>query len=146
MTVRLISSPFNPWQEVAKYQQAYLGQAGQFGATACFVGTMRDFNEGEGVQVMELEHYPAMTEHYLGKLTEEARRRWPIFDSLIVHRYGCLLPNEPIVLVAVWSAHRASAFQACYYLLEELKAKAPFWKKETLATGGTRWVKKNTPS
>ncbi|QBQ53347.1 molybdenum cofactor biosynthesis protein MoaE [Nitrosococcus wardiae] len=145
MTIHIINAPFEPWQEVANYQQAYLGQMGRFGATACFVGTMRDFNEGENVQAMELEHYPDMTEKYLGKLTEEARRQWPILDSLIIHRYGHLQPNEPIVLVAVWSAHRAAAFKACYYLVEELKASAPFWKKETLATG-TRWVESNTSS
>ncbi|ADE13704.1 molybdopterin biosynthesis MoaE protein [Nitrosococcus halophilus Nc 4] len=145
MTVHIINAPFDPWQEVANYQQAYLKRAGRFGATACFIGTMRDFNEGENVQAMELEHYPGMTEKYLGKLTEEARRQWPILDSLIIHRYGHLQPNEPIVLVVVWSAHRAAAFKACYYLVEELKANAPFWKKETLATG-TRWVESNTSS
>lgn len=143
MTIHIINVPFDPWQEVANYQQAYLGQAGRFGATACFIGTMRDFNEGENVQAMELEHYPGMTEKYLGKLTEEAKRRWSILDSLIIHRYGRLQPSEPIVLVAVWSAHREAAFKACYCLVEELKASAPFWKKEILATG-TRWVENNT--
>jgi molybdopterin synthase catalytic subunit len=139
MTVRVTPAPFDPWQEIAAYQQNHLGQAGRFGATTAFVGTMRDFNEGEAIRGMELEHYPGMTEKYLHRIAAEAKRRWSIFDCLIIHRYGSLRPNEPIMLVAVWSAHRAAAFKACRYLVEELKAGAPFWKKEALATG-TRWV------
>ncbi len=147
MTIRITPFPFNPWQEVAGYQQSYLGleQAGQFGATASFVGTMRDFNEGVEIQAMELEYYPGMTEKYLRIITEEAKCRWPILNCLVIHRYGYLRPNEPIVLVAVWSAHRAAALEACHYLVEEMKARAPFWKKEILASS-TRWVERNTAS
>lgn len=118
--------------------------AGQYGATAVFVGTMRDFNEGDDVKGMELEHYPGMTENYLKTLSQEASKRWSIIDSLIIHRVGELQPNDPIVLVAVWSAHRKDAFEASRYLMEELKSRAPFWKKEFLADGH-RWVEQNTP-
>jgi molybdopterin synthase catalytic subunit len=93
---------------------------------------------------MVLEHYPGMTESYLEKISREAGRRWALMDSLIVHRVGELLPGEPIVLVAVWSAHRKAAFEASRYLMEELKSKAPFWKKEQLEQGN-RWVERNTP-
>jgi molybdopterin synthase catalytic subunit len=105
---------------------------------------MRDFNQDTSVQGMLLEHYPGMTENYLEKISREAVRRWDLMDSLIVHRVGELLPGEPIVLVAVWSAHRKAAFEASRYLMEELKSKAPFWKKEQLQEG-TRWVESNTP-
>jgi molybdopterin synthase catalytic subunit len=84
-----------------------------------------------------------MTEKYLQKISEEAASKWDILDSLIVHRVGEMLPNDPIVLVAVWSAHRAAAFDASRYLMEELKSRAPFWKKESL-TDKSRWVDKNT--
>jgi molybdopterin synthase catalytic subunit len=99
----------------------------------------------DSVTGMFLEHYPGMTETYLEKLQAEARQRWAILDSLIVHRVGELRPGDPIVLVAVWAAHRAPAFDACRYLIEELKHRAPFWKRETLADGGSRWVEWNTP-
>ena len=85
-----------------------------------------------------------MTEKYLNKISEEAAKKWDIIDSLIVHRVGEMLPNDPIVLVAVWSAHRAAAFDASRYLMEELKSRAPFWKKESLSAEKNRWVDKNT--
>ncbi|MGB5727905.1 MAG: molybdenum cofactor biosynthesis protein MoaE, partial [Thiogranum sp.] len=91
-----------------------------------------------------LEHYPGMTESYLEKISRDAVQRWDLMDSLIVHRVGELLPGEPIVLVAVWSMHRKAAFEASRYLMEELKSKAPFWKKEQLREGA-RWVERNTP-
>ena len=136
---------FDPWAEIAAHQAASPGLAGRHGATACFVGTMRDFNQGEAVQAMTLEHYPGMTEKYLHALAEQAARRWDVLDALIVHRVGRILPNEPIVVVAVWAAHRAAAFEACRYLMEALKSRAPFWKKETLDRG-EHWVEYNTPS
>ena len=109
-----------------------------------FVGSMRDFNEGGSVSGMFLEHYPGMTESYLEKISQQAVQRWDLNDSLIIHRVGELCPGEPIVLVAVWSAHRKEAFEASRWLMEELKSKAPFWKKERLEEGG-RWVEHNTP-
>ncbi len=141
--VEIRSTPFDPWQEISRYQRDVLDAAGKYGATAVFVGTMRDFNEGDAVQGMLLEHYPGMTERYLEKISREAATRWDILDSLILHRVGELHPDDPIVLVAVWSAHRAAAFDASRYLMEELKSRAPFWKKETLP-GGSRWVEKNS--
>ena len=104
---------------------------------------MRDFNEGDEVRGMFLEHYPGMTERYLEKIAQQAGERWSLSDCLIVHRVGNLLPGDPIVLVAAWSAHRNAAFEASRWLMEELKSKAPFWKKEQLAEG-SRWVAKNT--
>lgn len=144
MAVVVRSSAFDPQQELQRYQAETLG-AGKFGATLSFVGTMRDFNEGDTVHSMTLEHYPGMTEKHLVDLCDEARRRWDIVDALIVHRVGEIHPNEPIVLVAVWSEHRAAAFDAGRYLIEELKSRAPFWKNEQL-TQGTRWVEHNTPA
>lgn len=138
------TQPFDPWRVLADYQAASGVATGSFGATAVFVGTMRDFNEGESVQSMVLEYYPGMTESYLEKISEEARVRWELCDSLIVHRAGEVQPGDPIVLVAVWSAHRNAAFEASRWLMEELKSKAPFWKKEQLADA-SRWVDKNTP-
>ncbi|MCK5385886.1 MAG: molybdenum cofactor biosynthesis protein MoaE [Gammaproteobacteria bacterium] len=142
MLIEIKESAFEPYQRLLDYQ-AEAGFSGKFGATAVFVGSMREFNQGGDVEAMLLEHYPGMTEKYLQKISEEAATKWDILDSLIVHRVGEMLPNDPIVLVAVWSAHRAAAFDASRYLMEELKSRAPFWKKESLAEQ-TRWVEKNT--
>ncbi|WJW75243.1 molybdenum cofactor biosynthesis protein MoaE [Thiohalobacter sp. IOR34] len=143
MRVEIRETAFDPWRELEAYQLRAL-PAGRYGATAVFVGTMRDFNEGQGVRGMTLEHYPGMTERYLERISGEAGERWALLDSLIVHRVGPLEPNDPIVLVAVWSAHRKDAFEACRWLMEELKSRAPFWKKEEQSDGGSRWVEKNT--
>ena len=144
MNVVITDQPFDPWQQVQTRQiDGLKGDAGDFGATAVFVGTMRDFNEGDAVQGMFLEHYPGMTERYLEKISAEAATRWDLVDTLIVHRVGDLQPADPIVLVAVWSAHRKEAFEACRWLMEELKSTAPFWKKEQLKDG-SRWVEHNT--
>ena len=143
MASQIRAEAFNPWQEVQSYQSEHI-EAGKYGATACFIGTMRDFNEGDDVKIMTLEHYPGMTENYLDKICDEAKARWDIIDCLIIHRVGEISPNDPIVLTVVWSAHRAAALEACRYLMEELKSRAPFWKKESLAKG-ERWVEKNSP-
>ena len=141
MTIRVQSEAFDPWQVLAAYQASRAGVLDrQAGATAVFVGSMRDFNQGQTVAAMTLEHYPGMTEGYLEKISAEARARWEILDSLVLHRYGPLAPSDPIVLVAVWSAHRDQAFAACRYLIDELKTRAPFWKQENTA-GGRHWVK-----
>ncbi|MCK4864536.1 MAG: molybdenum cofactor biosynthesis protein MoaE [Gammaproteobacteria bacterium] len=142
MLIEIKDSSFEPYQRLLEYQ-AEAGFSGKYGATAVFVGSMREFNQGDDVSAMSLEHYPGMTEKYLQKISEEAADKWDILDSLIVHRVGEMLPNDPIVLVAVWSAHRAEAFDASRYLMEELKLRAPFWKKESLVEQ-TRWVEKNT--
>ena len=144
MHVEIRSQAFDPWRECADYQRAHLPVGGQ-GAASVFVGTMRDFNEGDAVVGMTLEHYPGMTERELERLLAQAGERWDLVDGLILHRVGELRPDEPIVLVAVWSAHRKDAFEACRWLMEELKSNVPFWKKERLADGTERWVERNTP-
>ena len=144
MNVRVADQPFDPWAEVQCRQHTHAVDSGNVGATAVFVGTMRDFNEGDAVQGMFLEHYPGMTERYLEKISADAAARWDLLDTLIVHRVGELHPTDPIVLVAVWSAHRKDAFEASRWLMEELKSRAPFWKKEQLKDG-SRWVEHNTP-
>lgn len=144
MAIQLREMDFDPCAELARYQDNAVGQRGKYGAVISFVGTMRDFNDDRAVQAMTLEHYPGMTEKHLREISAEAARRWDILDSLIIHRVGEVRPNDPIVLVAVWSAHRAPAFEACRYLIEELKTRAPFWKKERLHETA-RWVEHNTP-
>lgn len=142
MHVEVLAHAFDPWQRLQEYQAREL-PAGSYGATGVFVGTMRDFNAGDSIQGMALEHYPGMTEKYLQDISVAAAGRWALLDSLILHRVGELAPNDPIVLVAVWSEHRKDAFEACRWLMEELKSRAPFWKKERL-NEGERWVEKNT--
>jgi molybdopterin synthase catalytic subunit len=143
--IKLCGENFDPWQAIQDYQNNQPELAGKFGATSIFIGTMRDFNDGSDVQAMVLEHYPAMTQKHLQTIADEAMQRWDILHTLIIHRYGAIQPSDPIVLLAVWSAHRHDAFEACRYLIEELKTRAPFWKQET-TDDGTRWVEHNTPS
>jgi len=138
MPAILLDRSFNPWGEIQQYQKQHL-QPGHYGATASFVGSMRDFNINESVSHMTLEHYPAMTQHFLNKLCQRCNAQYSLDDCLIVHRFGDIHPGEPIVLTAAWSAHRAQAFDACRFLMEELKAHAPFWKKEVTGAG-ERWV------
>lgn len=144
MRIELRDLPFEPLAALAEYE-SHLGAnfAGRYGATAIFIGTMRDFNEGDQVQGMLLEHYPGMTERQLQGIVDAAFRDWPLLDALVIHRVGRLQPNDPIVLVAVWSAHRAAAFAACRYIMEALKSTAPFWKREDTTTG-PRWVSSHT--
>jgi molybdopterin synthase catalytic subunit len=114
------------------------GDAG-VGAVAAFIGTVRDRNDGLGVQSMELEHYPGMTEKAIEAMVDEAFARFDIRAARVVHRVGLLQPQDQIVLVAVSSAHRGQAFQACEFLMDYLKTQAPFWKKEHTPQGA-RWV------
>ncbi|MBU6259959.1 MAG: molybdopterin synthase catalytic subunit MoaE [Burkholderiales bacterium] len=114
------------------------GDAG-VGAIATFVGTVRDRNDGSAVTALELEHYPGMTEAAIEAMIDEAMRRFDIRAARVVHRVGPLAVGDRIVLVAVTSAHRAVAFQACEFLMDYLKTQAPFWKKETTPEG-SRWV------
>jgi molybdopterin synthase catalytic subunit len=109
------------------------------GAIVSFVGTVRDRSDGQGVQLMELEHYPGMTEKSIEAMMAEAQRRFDIRAARVVHRVGALKPQDQIVLVAVTSAHRGQAFQACEFLMDYLKTQAPFWKKEH-TPDGARWV------
>ncbi len=143
MAIKISATEFDPWQEIQIYQNSAL-RAGQFGATNAFIGTMRDFNDGAEVKGMTLEYYPGMTEKQLEKIVGEAQQQWAVLDALVIHRVGAVLPNEPIVLVAVWTAHRGDAFDACRYIMEALKSKAPFWKKELLVSEDERWLAANT--
>jgi molybdopterin synthase catalytic subunit len=109
------------------------------GAVVNFVGTVRDMNDGSQVKGMTLEHYPGMTEKALEDIIAQARSRWDIYKTLVIHRVGPLLPKDQIVLVAVTSAHRGEAFTACEFIMDYLKTAAPFWKKEDTPEGA-RWV------
>jgi molybdopterin synthase catalytic subunit len=109
------------------------------GAVCCFTGLMRDSNDGRGVQAMELEHYPGMTEKSIATIIDEAATRWPLIAATVVHRVGTLLPSDQIVLVATASTHRQAAFAACEFIMDFLKTRAPFWKKER-TVDGERWV------
>jgi molybdopterin synthase catalytic subunit len=146
MKIEIREKPFNAWQELHGYQETFNELQGKYGATAVFVGTMRDMNESTAVKAMFLEHYPEMTFRYLDKIARRASTQWNILDALVLHRVGNIHPEDTIVLIAVWSKHRDDAFQACRYILEELKHRAPFWKKETLGDNTTRWVTSNSPS
>lgn len=144
MSVQLFAEPFDPWQALAQHQNRLGATQAKAGATAVFVGTMRDFNEDDDVIAMTLEHYPGMTERVLGDLVTQAEQKFQLVSALVAHRVGELRPGDPIVLTAAWSAHRNAALEACRFLIEHLKHQAPFWKKETLNDGSTRWVERNT--
>lgn len=139
MAVRVQTEDFDVGAEMAAMR---CGNP-KIGAIASFVGVVRDLNEGADVAEMTLEHYPGMTEKALEKIVAEARARWDIYDALVVHRVGTLKPTDQIVLVLVASGHRGEAFQACEFLMDYLKTRAPFWKKEKTAEGG-RWVDART--
>jgi len=133
--VSIQTADFDLTAEVA----ALRGDDGGVGAIASFVGTVRNRNDGSAVSGMELEHYPGMTERAIEAMIDEAQRRFDIRAVRVVHRVGPLQPGDQIVLVAVTSAHRGQAFQACEFLMDYLKTQAPFWKKETTPEGA-RWV------
>jgi len=133
--IKVQSEPFDVGAELA----ALKASRTDIGGFALFVGSVRDLSGGKDVSSLTLEHYPGMTEAALADIETEARARWALQDVLIIHRYGRLLPGEDIVLVITASAHREAAFQACEFLMDFLKTKAPFWKLEEGAAG-TRWV------
>ena len=109
------------------------------GAVASFVGLVRDANDGHAIRGMTLEHYPGMTEKALEAICAEAHARWDLIDVVVIHRVGSLKPGDRIVLVGVASGHRGEAFEACEFIMDYLKTRAPFWKKED-TPGGSRWV------
>ncbi len=128
-----------PFDLNAEVEALYRGNA-RVGAVSAFLGVTRDVNEGrEGIRAMSLEHYPGMTERALEKIVREAMERWHLVDATVIHRVGLLAPTDPIVLVAVAAAHRQEAFSACEFIMDYLKTRAPFWKKE-LTPEGERWV------
>ena len=135
MTVRVQAADFDVGAELT----ALRGGDARVGALASFLGLVRDLNHGASVTEMTLEHYPGMTEKALEQIVAEARGRWDIYDALVIHRVGPLRPCDQIVLVAVTSAHRGEAFAACEFIMDYLKTRAPFWKREATPDGG-RWV------
>jgi molybdopterin synthase catalytic subunit len=136
MTVRVQAEDFDPGREI----EAVTAGNTAVGGVASFIGLVRDVADGDNVGAMTLEHYPGMTEKMLAEIEAEANRRWPLESSLIVHRYGRLEPGDRIVLVVTASAHRQAALEACHFLIDWLKTKAPFWKLEETAGGEGRWV------
>ena len=139
MSVRVQTEDFDVSQEMLVLRQ----KNPKVGAVASFVGVVRDLNDGDEVSALTLEHYPGMTERSLEEIVSEAKSRWNIYDALIIHRVGTLLPLDQIVLVLVTSAHRGESFKACEYLMDYLKTRAPFWKKEQTSSG-ERWVDART--
>ena len=139
MTVRVQIEDFDAGAEMAAMRRSNP----KIGAIASFVGVVRDMNEGAQVAQMTLEHYPGMTEKALEDIVAQARTRWDLYDVLVVHRVGTLRPTDQIVLVVVASAHRGEAFEACEFLMDYLKTRAPFWKKESTPEG-SRWVEART--
>ena len=135
MPVRVQTADFDAGFEIA----ALRGSDPRVGAVASFIGTVRDVNDAATVASMTLEHYPGMTEKALAAIVAEAHARFDILDALVIHRVGELRPADQIVLVAVTSAHRGDAFDACRFVMDYLKTRAPFWKKEVTAEGA-RWV------
>lgn len=135
MAVRVQKEDFDVSAEIANLREGNP----KVGAVASFVGIVRDLNEGDAVATLTLEHYPGMTEKSLEEIVATARERWDIYDALVVHRVGTLKPLDQIVLVVVTSAHRGESFKACEFLMDYLKTRAPFWKKE-VTPEGTRWV------
>ncbi|MFO8125452.1 molybdenum cofactor biosynthesis protein MoaE [Yoonia sp.] len=133
MTVRVQAARFEAGAELNSFAQGLT----DVGAVVSFTGVVRD-TKGD-LQEMLIEHYPGMTESAITKITDEATARWALADVLVIHRYGPLKPGEPIMIVATASAHRAAAFEAADFLMDYLKSRAPFWKKEVTADGAS-WV------
>lgn len=145
MHIEITDQAIDAWQLIQEYEDRHPELAANHGASVVFAGRMRDFNEADSIVTMELEHYPGMTDTFLNSIAEEAIQQWDILDALIVHRIGQIKPADTIVVVVVWAAHRAHAYEANQFMMEALKSRAPFWKKETLADGQIRWVENNTP-
>ena len=135
MSIRIQEGDFDLSAEIATLRKG----DPRVGAVVSFLGTVRDMNDGSQVKGMTLEHYPGMTEKALQEILDQAKARWDIYQTLVIHRVGPLLPEDQIVLVAVTSAHRGEAFAACEFIMDYLKTAAPFWKKEETPEGA-RWV------
>ena len=134
--IRVQTEDFDPGLELEQLRRE---QPGQAGAIVSFTGLVRDLNDGSHIQQLTLEHYPGMTEKALAAIEQETQSRWSLTGTLIIHRVGPLQPNDRIVFVAAASAHRKEAFRACEHMIDTLKTRAPFWKKET-TPAGDRWV------
>lgn len=145
--IKLLSEAFDPWLLLSEAEQQWIAEGklnrNATGATASFVGRMRDFNEGDAITAMQLDHYPGMTEKQLVSVADNSVQNHDIDQVFIAHRVGIIKPGEAIVLIAVWSAHRKAAFDTSREIMEILKHTAPFWKKE-VTLDGARWVNTNT--
>ncbi|OIQ30143.1 MAG: molybdenum cofactor biosynthesis protein MoaE [Alphaproteobacteria bacterium MedPE-SWcel] len=135
MQVRVQDTPFDFGAEANRFAAG----AGGAGAVVTFTGVVRDAAAG-AMTVMEIEHYPGMTEKALQQIAAQACARWELTDTLVIHRYGRLQPGDQIMMVATAARHRVAAFEAAEYLMDYLKSRAPFWKKEILADGAADWV------
>ncbi|WP_333683453.1 molybdenum cofactor biosynthesis protein MoaE [Pontibaca methylaminivorans] len=133
MRIHVQPGDFDPGAELSAF-----GDHPGVGAVVSFTGIVRDNDTGT-LEAMEIEHYPAMTESAIRRIAEAAQARWALADLLVIHRFGRLAPGARIMMVATASAHRAAAFAAAEYLMDYLKSRAPFWKKEITAQGG-EWV------
>lgn len=133
MRIAVQSAPFDPGAEAAAFTAGVAGA----GAIVTFTGLVRD--DGGRIAAMEIEHYPGMTERAIAAIAEKAASRWPLADVLVIHRHGRLIPGEAIMMVATAAPHRGDAFAAAEYLMDYLKSRAPFWKKE-IGPGGAEWV------
>ncbi|WP_292286787.1 molybdenum cofactor biosynthesis protein MoaE [Marivita sp.] len=135
MRIIVQDAPFDFGQEA----ETFANGRHDMGAIVTFTGVVRDFRGG-GLNAMEIEHYPGMTQKALEKIAEEARCRWSLGDVLVIHRYGQMTPGEKIMMVATAAPHRKDAFEAAEYLMDYLKSRAPFWKKEHSTGGEAGWV------
>jgi molybdopterin synthase catalytic subunit len=135
MAVRIQEQDFDVSSELAALRAGDT----RVGAVATFTGLVRDLNDAAQVSMLTLEHYPGMTDKALAQIVDDAKQRWDIYDALVIHRVGPLKPGDQIVLVAVTSAHRGESFAACQFIMDYLKTRAPFWKKEQTPEG-ERWV------
>jgi len=135
MTVRIQTADFDAGAEITALRR----DNPKIGAVASFIGVVRDVNDGDAVAEMTLEHYPGMTEKSIEEIIVRAQGRWKVLDALVIHRVGTLRPTDQIVLVVVTSSHRGDAFAACEFIMDYLKTRAPFWKKEQ-SGAGPRWV------
>ncbi len=139
----LVSKPLNPYKALEQYDKRLRSSCSSIGASTYFIGNMRDVNESRTVKSMLLEYYPGMTEKELNRVAEEAKKKWDLVDILLLHRVGRVYPNDTIVVIGIWSTHRADAFEACRYIMEILKSDVPIWKKEQ-RLDGEHWVSRNT--
>jgi molybdopterin synthase catalytic subunit len=135
VTVKIQAADFDVGAEIAALRRGNP----RIGAVASFIGTVRDVNDGDAVEEMTLEHYPGMTEKAIEEIVGQARARWDIVDALVIHRVGTLRPADQIVLVVVTGGHRGEVFAACEFIMDYLKTRAPFWKKERTGKG-LRWI------
>ena len=141
MHVEISKTPFNPWQRLEEYHARLhkQGRTRACGATAVFIGSMRDVNQGQHVSSMYLEHYAEMAQSHIEHFVQVQCTKYSLEDVLVIHRVGTIYPDDTIVLVAVWATHRDAAYRANRLIMEELKSNTPFWKKEQLSQG-SRWL------